>query len=123
MRFFNIAALVLASGLASAVATPPVLVERVHEATLQEKNRAVVDNNLLPPNCSLGSCLGLTGEITCIISAIASGDSAALQKCLSNSVSEICSCAACIPLVANVLSALGLCSASNSTLTPQVVNA
>jgi hypothetical protein len=58
--------------------------------SVQEKNRAVVDNNLLPPNCSLGSCLGLTGEITCIISAIASGDSTALQKCLSNSVSEVC---------------------------------
>lgn len=33
MRFFNIAALVLASGSTSAVATPPMLVERVHEAT------------------------------------------------------------------------------------------
>ncbi|KAJ5619625.1 hypothetical protein N7510_003609 [Penicillium lagena] len=91
--------------------------------SVQEKNRAVVNNNLLPPNCSLDSCLGLTGEITCIISAIASGDPTALQKCLSNGVSEICTCAACIPLVANVLSALGLCSATNSTLTPPVVNA
>ncbi|CAL5872335.1 uncharacterized protein PFLUO_LOCUS6597 [Penicillium psychrofluorescens] len=56
---------------------------------VQEKNRAVIDNNLLPPNCSLDSCLGLTGEITCIVSAIASGDAAALQKCLSNGVSEL----------------------------------
>lgn len=57
---------------------------------MQDKNKAVVDNNLLPPNCNLDSCLGLTGEITCIISAIASGDSTALQNCLSNSVSEVC---------------------------------
>ena len=57
---------------------------------VQEQNKEIVDNNLLPPNCSLGSCLGLTGEISCIVSAIASGDSTALQKCLSNSVSEVC---------------------------------
>lgn len=107
---FNITALILASGLASAVTTaPPVVMEGNNTSCLYtpthlynlsdiltnslilvlQLNKAIVESNQLPPNCNLGSCLNLGGEITCIASAAASGDAVALQKCLANSISQV----------------------------------
>ncbi|KAJ5645465.1 hypothetical protein N7507_011476 [Penicillium longicatenatum] len=62
-----------------------------------------------PPTCNAVACIGLTGTLTCILSAISGGDTTALQRCLSGGLGEICSCAACIPQVNNFLQALGIC--------------
>ncbi|KAJ6072573.1 hypothetical protein N7467_010658, partial [Penicillium canescens] len=64
---------------------------------------------MLPEACSLAACLNLTAQLTCIANAIVNGDPAALQKCLTTAMTQICSCAACIPLLNNVLTALGVC--------------
>ncbi|KAJ5216397.1 uncharacterized protein N7498_002804 [Penicillium cinerascens] len=80
--------------------------------TQLEQNRLAVEQ--MPPACSLPACLGLSGTITCIVSAATSGDAAALQRCLSGGLTEICSCAACIPSVINFLTSLGICVASAS---------
>ena len=46
--------------------------------------------NQLPPACNLAACLGLSGTSTCIVSAIGSGDPAALQRCLVNGLAQVC---------------------------------
>ncbi|CAI7677351.1 unnamed protein product [Penicillium pancosmium] len=63
----------------------------------------------MPPACNLAACLGLSGTVSCVVSAISSGDPAALQRCLVNGLAQICSCAACVPLVDNFLISLGVC--------------
>ncbi|OQE26582.1 hypothetical protein PENSTE_c005G09743 [Penicillium steckii] len=75
--------------------------------TLREQNKLTVDQ--MPPACNLAACLGLSGTASCIVSALGSGDPAALQRCLVNGLSQICSCAACVPLVDNFLITLGVC--------------
>ena len=45
----------------------------------------------MPPACNLAACLGLSGTATCIVSAIGSGDPAALQRCLVNGLAQVCS--------------------------------
>ncbi|KAJ6001726.1 hypothetical protein N7499_002413, partial [Penicillium canescens] len=64
---------------------------------------------MLPEACNLAACLNLTAQLTCIANAIVNGDPAALQACLTTTLTQICSCAACIPLLNNVLTALGVC--------------
>ncbi|KAJ5417693.1 uncharacterized protein N7487_001243, partial [Penicillium crustosum] len=68
----------------------------------------------LPEACSLAACLNLTAQLTCIANAITNGDPAALQKCLTTSMSQLCSCVACVPSIENVLIGLGICPASNN---------
>ncbi|KAJ5169033.1 uncharacterized protein N7482_004627 [Penicillium canariense] len=100
------------------------MVERGLEANqnlVLEQNRLAVE--LLPPTCNLNACLGLTGTFSCIVSALGVGDTAALQRCLTNGLAEICSCAACVPVVSNILNSLGVCVTGqvppgNITLTP-----
>lgn len=43
----------------------------------------------LPEACSLAACLNLTAQLTCIANAITNGDPAALQKCLTTSMSQV----------------------------------
>ncbi|KAJ5796632.1 uncharacterized protein N7518_005172 [Penicillium psychrosexuale] len=107
---FNIATLVLASGFASATGTAHVA-NNTYIQTLQQQNLDIVRQ--LPQMCSLAACLNLTAQIMCIANAIINGDPAALQKCLTTSMSQICSCVACVPAVENVLAALGICPVSN----------
>ncbi|KAJ5855924.1 uncharacterized protein N7529_009868 [Penicillium soppii] len=100
MRFHI--ALVLASG--SAAAAGPNI---TNICTVLQENLHVVPQ--LPETCSLAACLNLTAQLTCIANAIANGDLAALQKCLTTSMSQICSCVACFPMLSNILIALGVC--------------
>jgi len=90
-----------------------------------ERNRLALEQ--MPPTCNLPACIGLSGTITCVVSAASSRDTTALQKCLSGGLTEvylpfdvryvtpmlnsfqICSCAACIPSIMNFLTALGIC--------------
>ncbi|OQD73300.1 hypothetical protein PENDEC_c016G06679 [Penicillium decumbens] len=83
--------------------------------TQLERNRLALEQ--MPPTCSLPACIGLSGTITCVVSAASSRDTTALQKCLSGGLTEICSCAACIPSIMNFLTALGICvtASGNST--------
>ncbi|KAJ5414386.1 hypothetical protein N7509_001013 [Penicillium cosmopolitanum] len=74
---------------------------------LREQNRLTISQ--MPPACNLAACLGLSGTASCVVSAISSGDPAALQRCLVNGLAQICSCAACVPLVDNFLISLGVC--------------
>ncbi|KAJ6010588.1 hypothetical protein N7451_002000, partial [Penicillium sp. IBT 35674x] len=76
---------------------------------VSEKNGFVIEQ--APPTCNAVACIGLTGTLTCVLSAISGGDTTALQHCLSGGLGEvrICSCAACIPQVNNFLQALGIC--------------
>ncbi|KAJ6096713.1 hypothetical protein N7486_007459 [Penicillium sp. IBT 16267x] len=71
-----------------------------------EQNRLDIE---APPTCNAVACIGLPGTLTCVLSAISSGDTTALQRCLSGGLGEICSCAACIPQVNDFLQALGIC--------------
>lgn len=43
----------------------------------------------LPQACSLAACLNLSAQLTCIGNAITNGDPAALQKCLTTSMSQV----------------------------------
>ena len=56
--------------------------------TVLQENLAVVPQ--LPETCSLAACLNLTAQLTCIGNAIANGDPAALQNCLTTSMSQVC---------------------------------
>ncbi|KAJ5693255.1 hypothetical protein N7462_002678 [Penicillium macrosclerotiorum] len=102
----NISVLVLAAGLTSSASSeaPPLPDQNNTGLSLQEQNRLALE--LLPPTCNLNACLGLTGTISCVVSALGSGDTKALQKCL------ICSCAACVPAVTTFLNSLGICVSS-----------
>ncbi|KAJ5792256.1 uncharacterized protein N7503_008234 [Penicillium pulvis] len=104
----NIAALALASSLTTGMATP-ALDRRKYtgDMSLPEENGLAIEQT--PPTCNGVACIGLTGTLTCVLSAISGGDTTALQHCLSGGLSEICSCAACIPQVNNFLQALGIC--------------
>ncbi|KAJ5482377.1 hypothetical protein N7475_001189 [Penicillium sp. IBT 31633x] len=82
------------------------------EYTVLQQNLDIVRQ--LPEACSLAACLNLTAQLTCIANAITNGDPAALQKCLTTSMSQICSCVACAPMLNNVLLALGICPVSNN---------
>jgi hypothetical protein len=59
-----------------------------------EQNRLTVE--LLPPACNLNACLGLTGTITCIASALQARDPAALAKCLTTGLQGVCTCLICL---------------------------
>ncbi|KAJ5726609.1 uncharacterized protein N7483_007966 [Penicillium malachiteum] len=63
----------------------------------------------MPPTCNLVACVGLSGTLNCVLSAISSGDTSALRHCLSGGLGQICSCAACITGVNNFLQSLGIC--------------
>ncbi|KAJ5518484.1 hypothetical protein N7453_000906 [Penicillium expansum] len=119
---FNIAALILTSGLTSAAGIAP-MVNNTHTQTssiyiVREQNLDIVRQ--LPEACSLAACLNITAQLTCISNAITNGDPAALQKCLTTSMSQVysfpflCSCVACIPLIENVLVGLGICPVSSN---------
>lgn len=43
----------------------------------------------MPPACNLAACLGLSGTASCIVSALGSGDPAALQRCLVNGLAQV----------------------------------
>ncbi|KAJ5584156.1 uncharacterized protein N7459_003956 [Penicillium hispanicum] len=114
----NITALVLGSGLTTGLATSNVLSSRSHALnppSLLEQNRRAVEQ--LPPACNLNACIGLSGTLTCVVSAITTGDPSALQQCLTNGLGEaslsvypvVCSCAACIASLNNFLNSLGIC--------------
>ncbi|KAJ5661700.1 uncharacterized protein N7477_009316 [Penicillium maclennaniae] len=60
---------------------------QVDHGTEIEQNHLAVDQ--LPPACNLPACLGLTGTITCIVSAVTSDDEAALQRCISDGLTEV----------------------------------
>ncbi|KAJ5899806.1 hypothetical protein N7495_004550 [Penicillium taxi] len=107
--YINLAILVLAFGLVR-TATPHIVENRnrtpVYQSLL-EQNIVLVSQ--LPPACNLNACLGLSGTVTCVLSALGTGDPVALQRCFTNGLAEICSCAACVPSAANFLYALGIC--------------
>ncbi|KAJ5911161.1 uncharacterized protein N7473_000464 [Penicillium subrubescens] len=109
----------------SKVASSSRLHERsyVKPLSLLEQNRLTVE--LLPPTCNLNACIGLTGTISCIASALQARDSAALSKCLTNGLQGICSCAACVPALSSFLNSLGIClsvpgGGGNATATPSM---
>ncbi|KAJ5540707.1 hypothetical protein N7494_005783 [Penicillium frequentans] len=104
----NVAAFSLASSLTTGMATP-ALDHRNYtgDMSIPEKNGLAIEQT--PPTCNAVACIGLTGTLTCVLSAISGGDTTALQHCLSGGLGEICSCAACIPQVNNFLQALGIC--------------
>lgn len=52
-----------------------------------EQNRLAIEQ--MPSACSLPACIGLTGTITCIVSAVTSGDAAALERCISDGLVEV----------------------------------
>jgi hypothetical protein len=52
-----------------------------------EQNLDIVP--MLPETCSLAACLNLTAQLTCIANAIVNGDPAALQKCLTTSMTQV----------------------------------
>lgn len=54
---------------------------------VREQNKLTVDQ--MPPACNLAACLGLSGTASCIVSALGSGDPAALQRCLVNGLSQV----------------------------------
>ncbi|KAJ5343317.1 hypothetical protein N7541_008176 [Penicillium brevicompactum] len=111
--------LFLASALAAA-AVPPVKTNTTQlPSPFLEENLKLVPQ--LAAECSLAACLNVTAQLTCIANAVANGDPTALQKCLTTSMSQICSCIACIPALSNVLTALGVCPVSpppNDTTPP-----
>ncbi|OQD65754.1 hypothetical protein PENPOL_c005G09400 [Penicillium polonicum] len=109
---FNIAALVLASGLTSAAGIAPVVNNTHTKPSLRQENLDIVRQ--LPEACSVAACLNLSAQLTCIANAITNGDPAALQKCLTTSMSQLCSCVACVPSIESVLVELGICPASNN---------
>ncbi|CAI7640448.1 unnamed protein product [Penicillium bialowiezense] len=98
--------LILALGLASA-AVPPAKTNNTSPSPFLEENLRLVPQ--LAAECSLAACLNVTAQLTCIANAVANGDPTALQKCLTTSMTQICSCIACIPALNNVLTALGVC--------------
>lgn len=51
------------------------------------QNRRVVEQ--LPPACNLAACVGLSGTLTCIISALIASDPSALQQCLTSGLGEV----------------------------------
>lgn len=105
---FNISALLLVSGLAAAMNTAPRLKDpRTHLATCTEvfsnPGISILPNNGIatylldhivtdqdPPTCNLNSCSSLSNTINCVMSAIKSGDPAALQKCLTTGLDDVC---------------------------------
>ncbi|KAJ5738098.1 hypothetical protein N7493_001253 [Penicillium malachiteum] len=84
---------------------------------VREQNHRAVD--LLPPTCNLVACVGLSGTLNCVLSAISSGDTSALRHCLSGGLGQICSCAACITTVNNFLQSLGICVNADHDLTDE----
>ncbi|KAJ5755392.1 hypothetical protein N7533_004935, partial [Penicillium manginii] len=111
--------------LVIAVVTPQNEISTLtHVSLVREQNRLTIDQ--MPPACNLAACLGLSGTASCIVSAISSGDPAALQRCLVNGLAQICSCAACVPLVDNFLISLGVCVSKpggNETAVPEAAMA
>ncbi|KAJ5928080.1 hypothetical protein N7466_007036 [Penicillium verhagenii] len=116
----NVAALAFASSLTTGMASPHALDRRNHAAyniscTFDSAFLAHLcvpeqDQPAVPPQtCNLVACVGLTGTLTCVLSAVSSGDTAALQRCISGGLGEVCSCAACIPQVNSFLQAVGVC--------------
>ncbi|KAJ5937188.1 hypothetical protein N7454_004843 [Penicillium verhagenii] len=104
----NAAALAFASSLTTGMASPHALDRRNHTAyniSLSEQDQLAGP----PQTCNLVACVGLTGTLTCVLSAVSSGDTAALQRCISGGLGEVCSCAACIPQVNSFLQAVGVC--------------
>ncbi|KAJ5221091.1 uncharacterized protein N7469_009978, partial [Penicillium citrinum] len=89
--------------------------------TVREQNKLTIDQ--MPPACNLAACLGLSGTASCIVSALGSGDPAALQRCLVNGLAQICSCAACVPLLDNFLITLGVCISRPGTNQTEVTAA
>jgi hypothetical protein len=59
--------------------------------TVRQHNLDIVRH--LPEACSLAACLNLSAELRCIANAINNGDPAALQKCLTTSVTQVYSSA------------------------------
>ncbi|OQE22135.1 hypothetical protein PENFLA_c013G00292 [Penicillium flavigenum] len=102
--------LVLAS-VASAAGTAAVANNTHVQTTLRQHNLDIVRH--LPEACSLAACLNLSAELRCIANAINNGDPAALQNCLTTSVTQICSCVACVPAIEDMLVELGFCPGSN----------
>ncbi|KAJ6136510.1 hypothetical protein N7512_001670 [Penicillium capsulatum] len=68
----------------SVPSNPPV---DPRKSSLLEQNRLTVEQ--LPPNCNLAACLGLPGVVNCVISAITAGDSSALQRCITNGLTQV----------------------------------
>ncbi|KAJ5927413.1 hypothetical protein N7516_009186 [Penicillium verrucosum] len=130
---FNIAGLVLASGLTSAAGIAPV-VNNTHTQPsstiliqimyiVRQENLDIVRQ--LPEACSVAACLNLTAQLTCIANAIANNDPVALQKCFTTYKSQVtifffvhrlCSCVACFPSIENILITLGICPASKNDI-------
>lgn len=107
----NIAALALASSLNTGMATP-ALDRRNYTGNMScmraislpiglkltfrgqpnvflvpEKSGLAIEQ--APPTCNAVACIGLTGTLTCVLSAISGGDTAALQHCLSGGLGEV----------------------------------
>ncbi|OQE46259.1 hypothetical protein PENCOP_c001G03410 [Penicillium coprophilum] len=109
---FNMAALALASGLTSAAGIAPVAKIIHNQTSFRQQNLEIVRQ--LPEACSVAACLNLTAQLTCIANALTNGDPVALQKCLTTTMSQLCSCVACYPTLNNMLVALGICPVSNN---------
>lgn len=57
------------------------------EFLVLESNRQAVEQ--LPPTCNLVACIGLQGTLTCVLSAVSTGDTSALRHCLSGGLGEV----------------------------------